>query len=303
MSFLSMSPSVSPAQTIKTQIFMLLFKKINDLQNHLDRQRADGKTIGFAPTMGALHAGHISLVDKCNAENDLSVVSIFVNPTQFNEASDLDKYPRTEESDILKLTQAKCAVLFMPDINEVYPKSTENTETFDFGGLVKVMEGAQRPGHFEGVVQVVKRLLEIVRPTRLYMGQKDYQQFAIIQEMLRQMQSKIQIVRCPIVREPDGLAMSSRNVRLPADHRKRAVLLSQILEKAEKQAKQKTPAEIETEALKRMENEPDFRPEYFKIVDARTLQPVADFTGENGVAACVACWVGEVRLIDNKVFD
>lgn len=281
---------------------MLLFKKVNDLEKYLDTQRKAGKTIGFAPTMGALHAGHISLVNLNNAENDLSVVSIFVNPTQFNEATDLDKYPRTEGADIEKLTAANCDILFMPDINEIYPKSTEITEKFDFGNLTKVMEGAERPGHFEGVVQVVKRLLEIVQPNRLYMGQKDYQQFAIIQEMLRLIKSKVQIVGCPIVRESDGLAMSSRNVRLTPDHRKRAVLLSKIMREAASQRGDLSPAEIEKRAIDKMKNEADFRPEYFTISDAKTLEPVTDFSKSENVVACLACWVGNIRLIDNIVF-
>ena len=281
---------------------MLLFKKVNDLQDYLNTQRKAGKSIGFAPTMGALHAGHISLVDLNNAENDISVVSIFVNPTQFNESTDLDKYPRTEGADIEKLTTANCDVLFMPTIEEVYPKSTENTETFDFGGLVKVMEGAERPGHFEGVVQVVKRLLEIVQPHRLYMGQKDYQQFAIIQEMLRLWKSEIKIVRCPIVREEDGLAMSSRNVRLTPDHRERATILSKILEEAAAKRKTHSPADIEKWAMDKMAAQKDFRPEYFTISDGKTLQQVSDFSEHEGVVACLACWVGEVRLIDNWVF-
>ena len=281
---------------------MLLFKKVNDLQNYLSTQVKAGKSVGFAPTMGALHAGHISLVDLNNAENDISVVSIFVNPTQFNESTDLDKYPRTEGADIEKLTAANCDILFMPNIEEVYPKSTENTEEFDFGDLVKVMEGAERPGHFEGVVQVVKRLLEIVQPNRLYMGQKDYQQFAIIQEMIRLWDADIQIVRCPIVREKDGLAMSSRNVRLTPDHRERAIILSQILEEAAGKRMTHSAAEIEKWAMDKMAAQKDFRPEYFTISDGRTLQQVRDFSEHEGVVACLACWVGDVRLIDNWVF-
>ncbi len=281
---------------------MLLFKKVTDLQDYLKTQRKAGKSVGFAPTMGALHAGHISLVNLNNAENDISVVSIFVNPTQFNESTDLDKYPRTEGADIEKLTAANCDVLFMPNIEEVYPKSTDNTENFDFGGLVKVMEGAERPGHFEGVVQVVKRLLEIVEPSRLYMGQKDYQQFAIIQEMLRLWGSDIQIVRCPIVREPDGLAMSSRNVRLTPDHRKRAIILSQMLEEVASKRKTHSPAELEKWAMDKMAAQKDFRPEYFTISDGKTLQQVTDFSKHEDVVACLACWVGDVRLIDNWVF-
>jgi pantoate--beta-alanine ligase len=281
---------------------MLLFKKVTDLQNYLSTQRKAGKSIGLTPTMGALHAGHVSLVNSSNAENDISVVSIFVNPTQFNESTDLDKYPRTEGADIEKLTVANCAILFMPNVEEVYPKSTDNTENFEFGDLVKVMEGAERPGHFEGVVQVVKRLLEIVQPNRLYMGQKDYQQFAIIQEMIHLWGSDIQIVRCPIVRETDGLAMSSRNVRLTPDHRERAVILSKILAEAASKRKTHSVAQIEKWAMDKMAAQKGFKPEYFIISDGKTLQQVSDFSKHEDVVACLACWAGDVRLIDNWVF-
>ena len=283
---------------------MLLFKKVDTLQQYLIQQKKEGKNIGFVPTMGALHAGHLSLLNAAKTENDLSVVSIFVNPTQFNEASDLEKYPRTEGADIEKLTLAGCAVLFMPSITEIYPDGTQNTteSEFNFGNLANVMEGAERPGHFAGVVQIVKRLLEIVEPDRLYMGQKDYQQFAIIQEMLVQWEAPIEIIRCPIIREPDGLAMSSRNVRLSPDHRKRATLLSQLLTEAKERSASETPAETEAYALKRMREEPDFKPEYFTISDGRTLQPLENYADAATVVICLACWVGDVRLIDNVVF-
>lgn len=280
---------------------MRLFKTVKDLQTYLDVQRKNGLSIGFAPTMGALHAGHISLIALNNKENDISVASIFVNPTQFNEISDLDKYPRTEGADIEKLTKANCDVLFMPDVADVYPKNLDTQVAFDFGGLATVMEGEKRPGHFDGVAQVVKRLLDIIQPDSLYMGQKDYQQFAIIQEMLVLLKSKIRIVSCPIVREKDGLAMSSRNLRLTKDHRERAVFLSQLLESASSKMQNYSPKEIEEWAMAEMTKQKDFKPEYFQISDGRTLQEIERFEDTPSVVACLACWVGEVRLIDNKI--
>lgn len=280
---------------------MLIFKRVNDLQRYLDLARKDGQTIGFAPTMGALHAGHLSLIAAANAENDLTIASIFVNPTQFNEATDLDKYPRTEGADIKLLMQNGCDVLFMPTVDDVYPKNVDTSAKFDFGDLAKVMEGAHRPGHFDGVAQVVGRLLNIVQPNSLYMGQKDYQQFAIIQDMLRQMQSDIRIVRCPIVREEDGLAMSSRNVRLPENHRAAAPRIHAILSEAKTKIASDTPTEVEKWALAQLTDNEDFKPEYFEIVDGITLQEISTFEESEIVVACVTCWVGDVRLIDNMI--
>lgn len=280
---------------------MLIFKQVQDLQNHIYLQRSKGKTIGFAPTMGALHAGHMSLIAAANEGADISVASIFVNPTQFNEASDLDKYPRTEGLDIQKLMLHGCDVLFMPNVEEVYPKNVDTSPKFDFGDLATVMEGAHRPGHFDGVAQVVGRLLDIVQPDSLYMGQKDYQQFAIIQDMLRQMQSTIQIVRCPIIREEDGLAMSSRNVRLPEKHRQAAPRIYQLLSEAKEKITTEKPSQIEKWAMAELLKIVDAKPEYFEIVDGFTLQKIATFEEAKVAVACLACWVGDVRLIDNMI--
>ena len=178
---------------------MFIFKKASDLEKYLNTQRQQNKTIGFAPTMGALHAGHISLMDASKAQNDLTVCSIFVNPTQFNDKADLVKYPRTEGVDIELLAAAQCDVLFLPSVSEIYPNGTDWVMPFDFGSLTEVMEGKHRPGHFEGMVQVVKRLLDITQPDHLYMGQKDFQQQSIIQALLKQTASKTQLVRCPIL--------------------------------------------------------------------------------------------------------
>lgn len=256
------------------------------------------RTFGFVPTMGALHEGHLALIRRARAENSFTICSIFVNPTQFNEASDLEKYPRTPSKDIELLAGVGCDMLFMPPVAEVYPPDGYETPQVEFGRLSQVMEGMFRPGHFEGVAQVVYRLLEIVQPTRLYMGQKDYQQYLIIQELIRQTGLPVELVMHPIVREPDGLAMSSRNVRLQPEYRDRAAVLYKTLQGAKKQLRRLSPADVQEWALRQL-SIPGFRPEYFEIVDAQTLQPAASVGDGRPLIACMAVWAGEVRLIDN----
>lgn len=279
---------------------MFLFKTVNDLQTHLDTIRQSGKTIGFAPTMGALHQGHLSLVEKAKAECDCSVVSIFVNPTQFNESSDLEKYPRTLAADIELLSTVGNEVVFAPSVEAVYPPGLKTELELDFGQLDQVLEGAFRPGHFEGMAQVVNRLLDIVEPDKLFMGQKDFQQFTIVRSMLRQLNRKTELVVCPIVREADGLAMSSRNRRLTPTNREKAVLLSQVLKKAKEALLEKTPATVRAEAMSKFESA-GFKPEYFDIVDGNTLLPITDFEETDYVVALTAVWVGDIRLIDNLI--
>jgi len=279
---------------------MLLFKKVADLQKYIQGERSKGKIIGFVPTMGALHQGHLSLIKKSKSQADITVCSIFVNPTQFNEKGDLDKYPRTIGADIELLTSVETNVLFLPEVNEVYPPGLDTTLKLDFGALATVMEGAFRPGHFDGMAQVVWRLLNIVEPDQLFMGQKDFQQLTIVREMLRQMQSEIELIMCPIVREEDGLAMSSRNVRLPEAHRKAAVVLSRTLGAAKNQINEMSPSELRSWGMEQLQL-PDFKPEYFEIVDGISLQPINSFDDSEFCVACVAVWVGEVRLIDNMV--
>lgn len=281
---------------------MLLFKKVFELQAYLISQKKLGKTIGFAPTMGALHQGHLSLVTLANTDCDISVASIFVNPTQFNDPKDLEKYPRTEAKDITLLMQAHCQVLFMPDVSEIYPGSAMPSVKLDFGTLATVMEGAFRPGHFDGMAQVVGRLLDIVQPNKLYMGQKDFQQFSIVQNMLEQLKSRIQIVMCPIIRESDGLAMSSRNVRLPEVLRQKASTIYETLQWVLSQKHTLSLADMKTQGIGRLQM-PDFKPEYLEIVDGYTLQPIQNFESHTFVVACVATWLGDVRLIDNIVMD
>lgn len=277
---------------------MLLFKKVIDLKTFLNRQRNGKAHIGFVPTMGALHEGHLSLIQQAREETQTVVCSIFVNPTQFNEQKDLDTYPRTPHIDIQLLSKVGCDVIFMPAVDEVYPQDLDTGINLDFQSLDKVMEGAFRPGHFEGVAQVVKRLLDIVEPDRLYMGQKDFQQLTIIGHMIRQLELPVELVSCPIKREDNGLAMSSRNVRLSADLRQRAAVIHQTLLQAKSWIREMNIAEVENRALKTL-SIPGFRPEYFKVVDPHTLMEVRQAENDQPLIACTAVWAGDVRLIDN----
>ena len=279
---------------------MYVFKKVADLKKYLDQRRKSGDTVGFVPTMGALHNGHMSLIEQSIAATDCTVCSIFVNPTQFNEASDLEKYPRTIAKDMAMLNAEGCHVLFLPDVSEVYPPGLNTELELDFGKLATVMEGKFRPGHFDGMAQVVKRLLDIVEPHQLFMGQKDFQQLTIVRSMLRQLELPVQLVMCPIIREKDGLAMSSRNVRLDPALRKKALLLNKTLKAAKRKMKTETPATIKKWAMKQLKI-PSFKPEYFEIADAITLQSIRKFEKSDFVVACTAVWVGDVRLIDNLI--
>ena len=280
---------------------MLLFKRVIDLQKYLNSLKSKGLQIGFAPTMGALHRGHVSLVDRSRNECEVTVVSIFVNPTQFNNSTDLSKYPRTPEKDIEMLAESGCDVLFMPDASEIYPDGTTPSVKFNFGKLDRVLEGVFRPGHFEGMAQVVHRLLDIVKPDKLYMGQKDFQQAAIVGKMLELMKSKTELVACPISREDGGLAMSSRNVRLLDEDRQKANLIHQVLLEAMDMVGEHNPSEIQKLALTKLKTEPRFKVEYFEIIDGRTLLPIQLFEDTDYAVAVAAVWVGEVRLIDNII--
>ncbi len=280
---------------------MLLFKEVEKLQAYLEKKRKEGLTLGYTPTMGALHQGHASLIKKAKAENDISICSIFVNPTQFNDPKDLEKYPRTEGRDIEMLASLDNDVLFYPTVKTIYPQGI-NIPTFDFGLVDKVMEGKFRPGHFDGVVEVVHRLLDIVQPNKLYMGQKDFQQFTLIQHMLNQMESNTQLVVCPIIREEDGLALSSRNVRLTAQNRQNAPIISKILHQLNDWiASGLSVKEVEKKAIAQLNEVPDFKPEYFEIVDGHTLQPIEKMSDTDYVVVCAAVWTGAIRLIDNVI--
>ncbi len=281
---------------------MLLFKKVSDLQTYLTHARISGKTISFVPTMGALHEGHLSLVRLAKKETGLCVCSIFVNPTQFNDPKDLEKYPRTPVADIALLNDAACDVLFMPPVEEVYPPGLDVSLALDFNGLDLPMEGAHRPGHFAGMAKVVKRLLDLVQPERLYMGQKDFQQFSIVRHLIDRLEMPIEIVCCPTLREPDGLAMSSRNVRLTPEQRTLAPLIYRTLQEAKAKFATLPPRQIEAEALASLRVPGMMSPEYFEIVDGKTLRPVEAYDSVEFVVACTAARVGEIRLIDNIIF-
>lgn len=259
-----------------------------------------GSSVGFVPTMGALHDGHVSLVRKARAENDTVVVSVFVNPTQFNDKNDLRNYPRTPEADLEVLRKAGADIVFMPTVEEVYPEP--DTRVFDFGQLDKVMEGACRPGHFNGVGQVVSRLLELVKPDRAYFGEKDFQQIAVIKELVRQLDIPVQIVECPIVRESDGLALSSRNLLLTAEHRAAAPMIHAAMQAEAETADTKGVEETVRDVIARVEKSPLLKVIYFQLVDEDTLQPVKDWKSAAHVRGCIAVQAGEIRLIDNLRF-
>lgn len=271
-----------------------------DVTDQIMALKAKGLKIGFVPTMGALHNGHLYLIKKAKKENDITVVSIFVNPTQFNDKKDLEKYPRTLEKDRLMLMSVHTDILYAPEPDDVYPEGSDNNFSIDLGGLDTVMEGAHRPGHFNGVAQVVKRLLEIVQPDNLYMGQKDFQQFTIIQYMINTLNIPTKLRVCPIVREQNGLAMSSRNVRLSAKARENAKLIHNTLKAVKHKIKSHTSSELAQYALKRL-TKPPFEPEYFDIVDGNTLQPIENIDKHSYIVACTAVWIEGVRLIDNMI--
>lgn len=268
---------------------------INEVVGLVSEIKAQGKTIGLVPTMGALHIGHLSLIEKARKENDIIICSVFVNPIQFNNQEDLDKYPRDIEKDCLLLEDAGCDYVFSPSAEEVYAEKP--TEKFDFGALETVMEGKMRPGHFNGVATIVSRLFNWINPTRAYFGEKDFQQLAIIKDMVRQLNSPVEIVPCPIVRESDGLAMSSRNMRLSEEKRAIASKINSILKKSVSMKENISLSQIKSFVKNEFSLLKDFELEYFELVDDATLQPVNQ-KGENGVVGCVAVWLGGVRLID-----
>ena len=276
---------------------MEIVHTVRDLQASLSALRAQGKTVGLVPTMGALHAGHASLVKRSVAENDATVVSVFVNPTQFNDKTDLEKYPRTLEADCRLLDECGATIAFAPSVEEVYPEP--DTRHFSYAPLDTVMEGKYRPGHFNGVCQVVSKLFDMVKPDRAYFGEKDFQQLAIIREMVRQMHFPLQIVGCPIVREADGLALSSRNKRLTPEQRIQALQISKTLFASVDYAKTHTVAETCKLVEDSIAQAPGLRLEYFELVDGNTLQAIADWKDTTYPVGCITVFCGEVRLIDN----
>ena len=276
---------------------MKVIHTIKDLQAELTVLRAQGKKVGLVPTMGALHVGHASLVKRSVSENGVTVVSVFVNPTRFNDKNDLAKYPRTLDADCRLLEDCGAAFAFAPSVEEMYPQP--DTREFSYAPLDTVMEGAFRPGHFNGVCQIVSKLFDAIQPDRAYFGEKDFQQLAIIREMVRQMNYKLEIVGCPIVREEDGLALSSRNKRLSAQERENALNISRTLFKSRTFATSHTVSETQKMVEEAIEAAPGLRLEYFEIVDGNTLQKVNSWEDAQYVVGCITVFCGEVRLIDN----
>lgn len=276
---------------------MKLIQTVKELKAQLDVLREEGKQIGLVPTMGALHEGHASLVRRAVAENDVVVVSDFVNPTQFNDQNDLIKYPRTLDADCALLEKEGAHIVFAPSVEEVYPEP--DTRQFSYAPLDTVMEGKFRPGHFNGVCQVVSKLFMMVEPHRAYFGEKDFQQLAIIREMVKQMKFPLQIVGCPIVREADGLALSSRNARLSVEERGQALNISKALFASVEYAKTHTLAETQTFVEASIAQAEGLELEYFEIVDGLTLQKVTNWEDTDYIVGCITVFCGEVRLIDN----
>ena len=276
---------------------MIIFKRAADLTSYLEKQRAAGQSIGFVPTMGALHKGHISLIDISKKTTSLTVCSIFVNPTQFNDPKDLEKYPRPIESDIQKLEQAACDILFNPDVNEMYDGNEQ--WHLDVGELEHLLEGKFRPGHYQGVTQVVFKLFDVVKPDLAFFGQKDYQQVLVIKRMVELLKLPVKIVMCPILRETDGLAMSSRNIHLSADDRLHALILSKTLYWLKLNFDHDNIPLLQRECESRISAEPGVHLEYFEVADGSDLHTANADTKH--IVALVAAKVGNTRLIDNVI--
>lgn len=276
---------------------MLVVDTIEQLRSYLAAARAEGKSVGLVPTMGALHEGHASLVERSVAENGVTVVSVFVNPTQFNDKGDLERYPRTLDADCRLLERLGASCVFAPSVEEVYPEP--DTRVFDFTPLDKVMEGIYRPGHFNGVAQIVSKLFMYVEPDRAYFGEKDFQQLAIIREMVRQMGFKLEIVGCPIVREQDGLALSSRNALLTEEQRRTALAISKTLFASVEYSANHTLADTKQMVEEAIAATEGLELEYYEVVDGNTLQPVAAWDDAPYIVGCITVYCGKVRLIDN----
>ncbi len=279
---------------------MKVFEKRADITAFILQQKAAGQSIGFVPTMGALHAGHLELVSRSVKENDLTVVSIFVNPTQFNNPNDFKSYPRIQEKDLGLLETVHCDIAFIPSVEEMYPKPDQSS--FDYGNLDKVMEGEHRPGHFNGVSQIVKKLFETVPANRAYFGMKDFQQLAIIRAMVAQQKISIEIVAHPTVREGDGLALSSRNLLLSKEQRANASHIYATLTKAKQLKDSCSVEDLKKWVVEEINKNPYLKTEYYDIVDDTTLQSIKDWNDSKNIIGCIAVFAGNVRLIDNMYF-
>lgn len=276
---------------------MKIVNSIKELRLQLDEDKQKGKKVGLVPTMGALHAGHISLVKRCAAENDVCVVSIFVNPTQFNNPNDLLTYPRTLDEDCQLLESSGCTYVFAPSVEEMYPEP--DNRVFDFGTVAQVMEGARRPGHFNGVAQIVSKLFYAVKPDVSYFGEKDFQQIAVIRAMVKQLEIPVEIVDCPIQRESDGLALSSRNTRLTPEQRQKAPVIARTLKESVTFVPEKSVQQVIDYVVSTLNNVPDMSVEYFEIVDGNTLESISNWSDTTYPVGCITVYCGEVRLIDN----
>ena len=279
---------------------MMLFTKAGDITNFITKNRKEGNITGFIPTMGALHPGHISLLYEAKESGVLTVCSIFVNPTQFNDPKDFENYPSTIEQDMDRLEKAGCDVLFLPTLSEMYPEGIKNGKKYDLGYLETVLEGEYRPGHFQGVCQVVHRLLDIIPADELYLGQKDYQQCMVIKKLVELVKIKTRIIICPTLREPDGLAMSSRNVRLTGSDRKKAVKIFETLSFIKKNIRPGNLNALKESARLNLTHT-GFKVDYAEIANAKTLELINDWDGKTETVALIAAFLHDVRLIDNML--
>ncbi|MBD5237829.1 MAG: pantoate--beta-alanine ligase [Bacteroidales bacterium] len=281
---------------------MIIINKVSELETYVARERNNGRSIGLVPTMGALHAGHLSLVERAVKENDDVIVSVFVNPTQFNNPDDLATYPRTEEEDCRLLAKGGVSVAFVPDVNEMYPKGAVHEKDFELGTAAEVMEGKFRPGHFQGVAQIVSRLFELCRPNRAYFGEKDFQQIAVIKNMVESEGIDVDIIPCPIKRADDGLALSSRNALLTPEQRAVAPAIYKALKEGVEYSKSHTVKETHDMIVNAVNANAGLETEYLEIVDARTLLPVENWEESPEIQGCITVYCGKVRLIDNIKF-
>jgi pantoate--beta-alanine ligase len=280
---------------------MLVVRKIKEIIILVAEEKLKGKKIGFVPTMGALHPGHISLIEISRKQTDFTICSIFVNPTQFNNASDLTHYPRTPEKDIELLKSASCDLLYMPDVNDVYPE--KDVREFDFGYLDTILEAAHRPGHFNGVAQVVSILLKNIQPDLAFFGSKDYQQVMIVKSLVKQLNLNTEIVACPILREADGLAMSSRNMRLTGEERKIAAQIPKWMQEAVLIIKNEGVDAAKRFVLQKVDQVPEMKLDYYEVCEAETLMPLKHLSPGKNAVSLIAVFVSKIRLIDNWMIN
>ncbi|WP_304632980.1 pantoate--beta-alanine ligase [uncultured Muribaculum sp.] len=277
---------------------MKVIRTVEELKSVVGALKAEGKSVGLVPTMGALHDGHVSLMEKARGDNDVVVVSVFVNPTQFNNPDDLRTYPRTEEADCARMRDAGVDIAFIPSVEEIYPEP--DNRVFDLVKVAEVMEGAMRPGHFNGVAQIVSKLFRMVEPTRAYFGEKDFQQIAVIRRMVEIEGFKnLEIVDCPIKREADGLALSSRNVRLTPHQREIAPNIHRIMVESLDKARDCSVEEVKRSVIDAVNAYPEMDVEYYEIVNAADMQPITDWSQATQAVGCITVYLGDVRLIDN----